>query len=278
MSTDTFEQDLAARMGAATDTIGADGVTRQGVDERIAARRATRRRRQGGIVLAAAALVVVAGIGAVVLGGGDDPRSTEITDDGGTTEVPTTEAPTTTCPASILPDPIVTDGSGSGCAEVEVVPTEPPTTAPAPTTLVPSETEPPTTTAPPATTTAPPTTTAPVRPPASPTALDFVRGVIEGRDVSALAEAGFDPVADMRSELPEDLIGFVANPVEIFDWDGWSGSSANPRPDDPSCADVGDSSVVCVVSVAREDFSLFLHVYMTGNGPTRVAAVDSDAD
>lgn len=172
MSTDTpelddFEQELAARMGAATDTIDATGVTREGIDERIPRRRDARRRRQGGIVLAAAALVIVAGIGAIAIGSSDDQDSTVITEEGITTEAPTTEAETTTsCFYSTTPDgtgrmPVAGDCMDDPASTLPPIDTEPETTVPST-----SETQTPTTpeTAPPTTptpTTAETTTTPP---------------------------------------------------------------------------------------------------------------------
>lgn len=176
MSTDTFEQDLAARMGAASDTIGAAGVTREGIDERLAARRAARRRRQGGLVLAAAVLVVVAGIGAIAIGSSDESGSPVVADGGGTTEAPTSERPGTTCYYDTTPDgtgwrPV--DGDCVDDATTTAPDTEPSTSIPPETSPVPTDPEP-TTTAPPTTAppaTDPPTTTAPALTPGQPCTL-----------------------------------------------------------------------------------------------------------
>ncbi len=98
MSTDTdldaFELDLAARMEAASTPISGDGVTRDGVDRRVAQRHRSTRRRQGGLAVAAAAVVVVLGVGIAVGTSDDAPTGTTgVAEDGGDSEAP---APTST--------------------------------------------------------------------------------------------------------------------------------------------------------------------------------------
>ncbi len=156
--TDTFEHDLAARLTAAADPVTAGGVTREGIDDRLAARRARRRNRQGGIVLAAAALVIAAGIGALAIGADEPEGSVQAGPGRTTTAVPTTDAPTTEPSTTTTESPLPTS------TPTTFTPGSSTTTPPPPSSTGPLST----TTAPPPVTDPPPTTTAPALVPGQP--------------------------------------------------------------------------------------------------------------
>jgi hypothetical protein len=230
MSTDTevhdpFEAELAARMGAATEAVTASGVTRDGVDERLAARRASRRRRQGGLLVAAAALVVAAGIGALVTAGGEPQTSVEA-DQAGTTEAPTTVAPaptTTEVPSTeCAPTTVPASGATGGCVPTPST-TAPPTTVAPQTSPVPTDPAPPETTAPPATeppTTEAPTTTAPALVPGQPCTLGSDRDCIDpeadGTGVYLLGGG------DCMAAIGPDADGMTGG-CDDLDGDGYAG-------------------------------------------------------